>query len=401
VVLRGGYGVYYDRVSARWALLQVLGYPYFSLATAAGRPLADPFAAVPLPASFPVEPTVPSPLGVPINGVFVDPDFRTPYVQQYSANVEWELPGGALLELGYVGSRGSKLYQYVTLNQPEYDPATGLFTLPLGPGFSAQKVPANGVQQVQTSGRSRFDSLQASAAGRFERLQFFASYTLGRAVDTYSGSAVNDLVPVAGDQADPLAEEGRSDFDRRHRFVASVVYDLPGPSGSGPMWAALRDWRVAGIVTLQSGLPFSVVDNPSNFVVQRANAAPGAAGGELEGDVGDRLARYFDTAAFVPSRQFLAPGVANPYFDPAAPFGNTERNLLTGPAARNVDLSLARTIALSDRARVELRAELFNVFNRVNFANPNANVAVLPTFGRITATSGGPRVVQLAAKFSF
>src|SRR5205085_3307624 len=98
----------------------------------------------------------------------------------------------------------------------------------LGPYPSTQKTPTGGVIQVQTSGRSRFDSLQASATGRLERgLEFLVSYTLGRSIDTYSGAAANDLVVIAGDQSDPIANEGRSDYDRRHRFVASFVYDLP------------------------------------------------------------------------------------------------------------------------------------------------------------------------------
>jgi hypothetical protein len=402
VVVRGGYGVYYDRVSARWALLQVLNYPYYSVATAAGRPLTDPFAQVPLPEAFPVSATVPSPLGTPINGIFVDPRFRTPYVQQFGANVQWEPARDVLLEVGYVGSRGSKLYQYVTLNQPAYVPSTGELVPPLGPSFSTQKSPGTGVQQVQTSGYSRFDSLQASVTRRFGGgIQFLASYTLGRSTDTYSGSPVNDLVAIAGDQSRPEANEGRSDYDRRHRLVASFVYDLPSPGGPEALHAALGGWRVAGIVTLQSGLPFSVVDIAGTSVIQRANFAPGATTAALDGDVGDRLDRYFDAAAFVPSRQFLAPGVPNPYFDPAAPFGDTKRNLLTGPAARNVDLSVARTLNVSEGVRLELRGELFNAFNWVNFANPNANVAVAPTFGRITATAGGPRIVQFAAKLAF
>jgi hypothetical protein len=402
IVLRAGYGVYHDRVSMRWAVVQMQSYPYFTLASAAGRPFGDPFAPVPPPSAFPVVPTIPSPFQAPINGIFVDPDFRTPYVQQYGANVQWEVVRNLLLEVGYVGSKGSKLFQYVSLNQLAYDPASGGFVAPLGPYFSTQKNPGGGVQQVQTSGRSRFDSLQASATKRFgSGLQFLASYTLGRSVDTHSGAATNDLVPIVGDQSDPLANEGRSDFDRRHRFVASFVYDLPSPGGPAALRAAFGGWRVAGIVTLESGLPFSVVDNPNNFVIQRANVAPGSSGGALGGDVHDRLERYFDTAAFVPSRQLLAPGVPNPYFDPAAPFGNSERNLLTGPAARNADLSLARSLRLSERVGLELRGEFFNAFNWVNFANPNANIAVAETFGRVTATAGGPRIVQLAAKVEF
>ncbi|MBX5477741.1 MAG: TonB-dependent receptor [Pyrinomonas methylaliphatogenes] len=409
LVLRGGYGIYYDRFSTRYANTQLLDYPYLTLATAIFRPLADPFSPVPLPGAFPLTPTVPSPLGAPISGIYVAPDIRTPYVQQYSLNLQWEFARDLLLEIGYVGSKGTKLLQVVTLNQPVYVRASNQFVIPLSPFLSTQKNVAGGIQQVQTSSNSHYDSLQASVTKRLSAgLQFLAAYTFGKSIDYYSGSAVNELAAVPGDQLNWRANRGPSDFDRTHRFVASFVYDLPRAATDSQLARALLNgWQVAGIVVFQSGTPFSVVDAPNNFIVQRANIAPGFAGRIAgSGDVRRRLDAYFNTAAFVISRPNLNPNINtgvpnNPFFDPNAPFGNTGRNFLRGPGQRNVDFSAIKRFPLRERTDLEFRAEFFNLFNWANFANPNSNVAVPQTFGRITATSSGPRVIQFALKLNF
>lgn len=402
LVLRGGYGIYYDRISTRTINTQVLNFPFFSLGTRVLGPLSDPFAPVPAPSAFPVIPTVPSTLGVPISGIFLDPNFRTPYVQQYNFNVQYQFAKDFLLEVGYVGSKGTKLLQVKTLNQPVYNKATGQFTLPLGPFLSSQKNAAGGIQQVQSSSNSHYDSLQISLTKKLSRgVQFLASYTLAKSIDDYSGSAINELTGLPGDQFNTGTNRGLSDFDRRNRFVLSGIFDLPKVKiASRPAALLLNNWQVATILTLQSGLPFSVIDNPSNFILQRASLVPGM-DPELDGSVKDRLNQYFNTAAFVPSRQVLAGTILNPFFDGNSPFGNLGRNTLIGPAQRNVDISMIKYIPIKETFNMEFRAEFFNAFNTVNFANPNANIAVPATFGRVTATSAGPRVIQFALKFNF
>ena len=118
-----------------------------------------------------------------------------------------------------------------------------------------------------------------------------------------------------------------------------------------------------------------------------------------------RLDQYFNISAFVPSRPVLGGGNLgtpdNSRFDPDNPFGNTPRNFLYGPGQKNLDLSVVKFIPIRETVRGELRAEFFNIFNWTNFANPNTNIAVPTTFGRITATSSGPRVIQFAFKVSF
>jgi hypothetical protein len=405
LVLRGGYGIYYDRFSARFANTQLLNYPYFALAVGLPgllRTYADPFIPVPQPGVFPLNPAIPSPLsplaplvGVPISGLYADPELSTPYVQQYNANVQWELFKDYLLEVGYVGTKGTKLLQIVSLNQPVYNRAANVFVAPLGTALGTQKMVASGIQQAQTSSNSRYNSLQVSMTKRFSRgLQFLAAYTLGKSMDYYSGGPINELIPTAGDQSDWKLNYGPSDYDRRHRFVTSFVFDLP-------KLAFLNNWQVNGILTLQTGTPFSIIDSPNLFIIQRANFAAGAQSVRTTGDID----QYFNTSAFVFSRPILngtnlgTPN--NPTFDPDNPFGNTPRNFLYGPGQRNLDLSVVKFIPIRETVRGELRAEFFNLFNWTNFANPNSNIAVPSTFGRITATSSGPRVVQFAFKLSF
>ncbi|HVF67747.1 MAG TPA: TonB-dependent receptor [Pyrinomonadaceae bacterium] len=401
LALRGGYGVYYDRVSTRFANTQLFNFPYLALGVGVFRPLANPFAAVPQPGAFPLNTTVPSPLaplGVLISGVYVDPNLRTPYVQQYNANVQWEFARDFLLDAGYVGSKGTKLLQLLTINQPVYNPATNAFAAPFAPFVSAQKNATGGLQQVQTSSNSHYDSLQLSVTKRFSRgLQFLSAYTFGKSIDYYSGGTINELVSTPGDQRDWKSNRGRSDFDRRHRFVTSFVYDLPAlvSNSSAARWI-LNDWGVNGILTFQSGLPFSVVQAPDNNIIQRANFRPGFAGGvEGSGRTQDRLAQYFNTAAFAPST------LTGGFFDRNAPFGNTGRNILTGPGQKNVDFSIVKFIPFTESVRGEFRTEFFNLFNWANFANPNSNISIPATFGRITQTSAGPRVIQFAFKLNF
>jgi hypothetical protein len=421
VVLRGGYGIYYDRISTRYANTQLFNYPYFALGVGVVnnalapllglRSAANPFIPLPQPSAFPTLPTVPSPLaagvpfvGVPIAGVFVDPDLQTPYVQQYNLGVQVELGHNLVGEFGFVGNRGTHLLQVISINQPIYNQAANTTTYPLGQPvngvfvFSANKNLTGGVQQIQTTSLSSYNSLQMSLTKRFSSgLQFLAAYTVGRSSDYYSGGTVNELANTPGDQFNWRTNHGPSDFNRKHRFVFSGVYDLPKPvSGSNAAKWLLNDWQVAGIAVFQSGLPFSIIDQNGTTIISRANFNPNFASDDFytAGATSERLNQYFNTTGFVSSR------FGTPTFDQTHPFGNTPRNFLFGPGQKNVDISFIKFIPFTERLRGEFRAEFFNVFNWVNYANPG-NLLGTATFGRITSAASGPRVVQFAVKLNF
>lgn len=419
IVFRGGYGIYYDRISTRYANTQLFNYPYFALGVGLVNDLfapsfptiyktsANPFIPLPLPSQFPTAATTPSPLtplapivGVPIAGVFVDPELQTPYVQQYNLGVQISFAKNYLAEVGFVGNRGTHLLQVLTLNQPVYDRTTNTFTPRIAPAniLSANKNLTGGMQQVQTTSISRYSSLQMSLSRRFsDGLQFLAAYTVGNSIDYYSGAAVNELTNIPGDQFNWRTNRGPSDFNRKHRFVISGVYDLPElvSESNGAKWL-LNNWQIAGVGVVQSGLPFTIIDANGTSIIQRANYNPAYNGSPIEGsgNVADRLNNYFDTSAFAFSR----PGLAT--FDPNYPFGNTPRNLLFGPGQKNVDISFIKFIPFSERFKGEFRAEFFNVFNWVNYANPGNTIGTA-NFGKITSASSGPRTIQFAFKLGF
>ena len=423
LVLRGGYGIYYDRISTRYANTQLFNYPYLALGVGLpGSPFvptqtfANPFIALPLPSSFPTFANVPSPLsplapfvGVPISGVFVDPDLQTPYIQQYNFSVQWEFAKNTVLDVGFVGNKGTHLLQVVTLNQPVYNRTTNSFVPRLAASsiISANKNITGGVQQVQTTSNSRYASFQATLAKRFSQgLQITGAYTWGISKDYYSGAAINELTNIPGDQLNWKLNYGRSDFNREHRFVVSGVYDFPKFNfDSRIAKGILNNWEIAGIAVFQSGLPFSIIDNPGNGVISRANFNPAFSGQIACGSsVSNCLTAYFNQGAFVTSRPRLDGTnigvVNNPTFDPNNPFGNTPRNFLTGPGQKNVDISLIKFIPINERFRAEFRAEFFNLFNWVNYANPVNNIA-LGNFGQITSATTGPRVIQFGFKLNF
>ena len=159
MVVRGGYGIYYDRISTRFANTQLFNYPYFALGVGLPgilRTFQNPFIPLPTPSQFPTATTIPSPLsplsplvGVPIAGVYVDPDLQTPYVQQYNIGLQWELWRNFVLDVGYVGNRGTHLLQLLSPNQPVYNAATNSLATPFpGAVISALKNATGGVQQV-------------------------------------------------------------------------------------------------------------------------------------------------------------------------------------------------------------------------------------------------------------
>jgi hypothetical protein len=416
LVVRGGYGVYYDRANSRLLNNQILDFPYYTLAQAFLTPISNPFVQVPQPSAFPLAfnnpaifpfggppalmtqaPTLISPAGiaeVPANGIYPDiHDFRTPYIQQFSLGVQNEFANNWMLDVSYVGSAGRKLYRLVDLNQALVQTLIG----PIGaysPGLSSLAVQGFGVHVMQSSSNASYNSLQASVTKRFSHgLQLLASYTWSHSLDDYSGdpTGTSDVTVVPGNQAPgQLNNYANSDFDRRNRFVFSGIYDLPKlyKGSSHFTKQAVNGWELASILTLQSGIPFSVLTNDTAFVQARSNYVSGCNPVE-GGSVESRLTRYFNTACFV-----AAPA------DAAGGFGNSGRNILRGPDQQDIDISIIKHFPVTEQTQLEFRTEFFNAFNNVSFQNP-INVLASGDVGQVVSTTTGPRVIQFALKLNF
>ena len=418
-VVRGGYGIYYDRANSRLYNNQILNFPYYTLAQALFAPVSSPFAQVPQPSAYPLafnnplvfpfggppallaqSPSFYSPTGVavvPANGIYPDlHDFRTPYIQQYSLGIQNEFANNWMLDVSYVGSAGRKLYRLLDLNQAA-GPQAFLFPGPLSPGLSNLAVQGFGLHVMQSSANSSYNSLQMSVTKRFSHgLQFLASYTYSHSLDDYSGdpTGTSDVTVIPGNQA-VLNNYASSDFDRRHRLVFSGIYDLPKFYKGDSHFArqALNGWELATVIVVQSGTPFSVLTNETAFVAARADSVPGC-NPKMSGSVNSRLNEYFNIKCFTSA-------VA------AGDYGDTGRNILRGPAQQNVDISIIKNFPITERVKLEFRSEFFNAFNTVSFANPisliapTPQAAVSPFFGQIVSTTTGPRVIQFALKLSF
>ncbi len=406
-VVRGGYGVYFDRGNARASSNQGLTFPNYTVGLStfnAARPLSNPF--VPIPQTFPLNLSAGLPYRaadgsvIPVQGIYPGLLQRTPYVQQYSLGFQWEFIRDTQLEVQYVGSQSRKLTRFRNAN-PSFGPSA--FTPPTGfsspvpnPALSGLPIIGFGVHIQETTANANYNSLQISLTRRLARgLQGLVSYTYSHALDDYSGQATSsgtsDVSADFGDQGGFRGMRGSADFDRRQRLVGTFVYDLPKFYTGDRRFLKFvaNGWQFAGVTVFQTGLPFSVITAGSFFDASRADFAAGFSGdASLSGDVRGRLDRFFNTAAFV--------AAANR----AGNYGTTGRNLLRGPAQTNTDLSVVKFFPVREGQRLEFRAEFFNAFNQVNFANP-VSIVQNVNFGRVLSTAGGPRVIQFAVKYGF
>jgi hypothetical protein len=385
-VLRAGYGIYYDTSPLAPGEALYFNRPYFDFNLffpLQGLPLtlSDPF-----PAFFP--------FALPDSAQAIQRDLRTPYMQHWNLSVQRQLGRKRVLEVSYVGSKGTKLLTARDINQPRPS------VLPPGLPFVPRPVPQfDEINLIESRANSNYRSLQARLQQRLsDGLALLASYTWSRSIDDAS-----NFFPSAGDPNYPQnsydfkAERGRSNFDLRHRFSASYVYDLPFGKGrkylsdDGGWSTLLTGWQTAGIVTAQTGRPFTVAlirefDNSGTGF-----SALGFGANDRPNLVGDpRLAngtpeRWFNTAAFA----FPAPGT----------FGNAGRNVVDGPGYQSVNASLIKNTNLTENVNLQLRGEVFNLFNHPNFNLPD-NFLGSPTFGQITSARD-PRHIQLGVKLLF
>jgi hypothetical protein len=363
-VLRGAYGIHYNHSALAPSEGLYFSAPYFNFAAYFTSPLGLVTLSDPFPRNFPI----PTP-----NPAFgFQRDLRTPYLHEFNVTVQRQLGPTRLAEIAYVGSRGRNLVAARDINQPR--PSTAALNLRPDPRFAD-------ITLLESRAESKFDSVQARFQQRYSfGCTMLVAYTLGKSMDDASGfftSAGDPNFPQ--DSANLDAEWGRSSFDVRHRFSVSFSYDLP------------LDFTVSGIVQMQSGRPFTVallpeIDNSNtgrSSLGFGGNDRPNMSGTPTSSDPGP--SQWFNTAAF-----------SMPAF---GAFGTSGRNTLEGPGYQNVNLALLKQVPLPGQSRLQLRAEAFNLLNRVNLDLPD-NFFGSPTFGQVLS-AGAPRHIQFGVRLMF
>ncbi len=306
----------------------------------------------------------------------MDPKMRTPYVQQWNLTGQWQALKDMVVQLAYVGSKSTKLPEAVEINSARP-------TRPFAPAFLQ-------VSNYQTSANANYNALQVTANKRLGNgLSLLASYTWSKSIDDASHpvnflNASNEAT-FPQDRLNLAAERGRSAFDARHRFVLSTLYEIPfWKNRRDALGNAFGNWQVNGIITEQTGFPFTVLDSSDPNRDGDATDRADIVGNPFAGTTTPSL--FFNPAAFA----HPAPGND----------GNAGRNILSGPGIANVDFSVFKNFLWKETRSVQFRAEFFNLFNHANFNLPVHDINS-PNAGAILSTRLPSRQIQFALKFNF
>jgi len=424
LVLRGGYGFYYDRPSGGFVEGQSGGQP-FSLQELsfgvqnAGATLQYPFDPLLPPASsFPIyQPRLP---GGNAYTSAVSPHVIDPYTQEYNLNLQYAFARNLLLEAGYVGAHTTHSPGRIEFNQAllasEQNPVNG--TAMNTAANVIQRLPFAGISTgsllADTEFEANYNSLQSSITKRLGHgLQFLGSYTWSKSLDETSGSGGADFFEIwllTNNQNNPRQAYGLTDFDRDQRAVVNFTWTAP-KFRQAPILPrrVLSDWELSGISVIQTGSPITVLDGNAgavygNFLnrAQRTGSNPSTPG-SLHSRV---LNGYLDPNAFT-----IAPEAPNGSGPGDTDFGNSGVGIVRGPGQHNVDMAVERIFPVTESSSFRFRAEFFNLTNTPQFALPNNNVNFIttptgpanqdPSFGLIASTVANPRIIQFAVKYLF
>jgi hypothetical protein len=333
----------------------------------------------------------------------IDPNFHTAYVDQWSFGIQREVASNLVLDVSYLGSQGHRLPISWNINQ----------AFP-GPGSVASRrlFPAYGNitgGYISSIGNSNFNGLTVRAERRMTKgLSFVSSYSWSKAIDDGVGiSTSSDASNVFAQDARNLrAERGVSDFDVTHRYVFSTVYDLPLKTQNKTLRAVAGGWQFTGILTLQTGPPFTVLSGRDE-----SNTGGGSDRPNLIGDW--HLAkrgpdRWFNTCTLLANgtQRNCLPGDSPAWLiNAVSTFGNAGRNLLRADGLKNLDLGLSRTFRFTESVSFQFRSEFFNTPNHPNFSLPTQSAAS-GSFGAVSraafqSQTGAQRQIQFGGKIVF
>jgi Carboxypeptidase regulatory-like domain/TonB dependent receptor len=371
LVVRGSFGVYYDASSLS---------PFFDNRPSNGGPNGfegNPAGTSPVQTFTPTGYTIVS--GQPIFntgaanvvGIFsVDPNFKTPYTFNYQFGIEQSLSPRATLSISYVGNNSRKQITLADINQTPLNAASVTPVQSTRPYFS--QYPTYGViNQVESNGSGNYNSLQATLrTSSYHGFSTLLNYTWSHSLDdmtVYRSRLPQNSTNLKGDY-------GNSDYDTRNNFNGAVFYNLP-QLGRGPDWLS-SGWQVNGAVSFHGGLPFNIATSSDNSGTGEKYQRPNLVGNPNAGVIHSIVAsgiQWINPAALATP----TPGT----------FGNLRRNQIIGPGYGDIDLSVFKNTKLGERATLQLRAEMFNLYNRNNYAQPGGTFGS-SSFGKVSDTIG-------------
>jgi len=412
-VLRGGFGVYYDRTLVGIVEQNAFGNPQINARVSLDNPLlANPGAGTANTSTLSVL--------SPIQNTG-DP-FKSPRTYQYSASIQRQLFKDAAVEVAYVGTAGRNLLRLRSINQP-LPGARDALTAQLranGTLTATQFVSLNAVRPFkgygtindrETNARSDYNSLQVTFSKRFSRgLQYGAVYTFSKNLT----DASTDRSDAPQDPLNPQLDRAPSQFDRTHVFTTNFVYELPIFRGrTDALGTALGGFQLSGIYTAQSGTPLTITQSITGVSPSAFNDPLGTGSTLRPNLVGDphgtgSITQYFNAAAFAPA-----------FFN----YGTAGRGIVRGPGVNNFDFSVQKIFRFAETRNLQFRAEFFNIFNHTQYNNPGTTITFTPdptvavpagtlptrfvqtstslqTFGVVTSTRD-PRQIQFGLKFNF
>ena len=408
--LRGGYGIFYATRGAS-QFDNTEQQPFSLDNTINGTPnLVTPYSIAPFNGVDPfpyntapyyntnlTNPTYFS--GATLSGV--EPNAGYPYVMEYNLTLEQQLGRSWGARIAYVGSQSRRFFLSRDVNEPAYVPGAAVTSAglnarrpyePYGVGSTAQYVFSQIVQNADAND-ANYNALQLTLTHQFEHnFSVLASYVWSKSMDFISIDPAN-ITLTQSNQFNVSADYARSDFDIPQNFFISYVWAVPGTNRFGLFGKdVLSGWQVNGITTFRTGIPYNVLSGVDSNRDGIATDRPNVVASPVIGGRRSRAATisaFFNTAAFAQ----VPAGV---------PYGNAQRNVAIGPGFINTDLSGFKNFPIWRESTLQFRAEVFNIFNNVNLANPNT-AETSPSFGKISAlyTNYSPRVIQFALKLKF
>lgn len=385
--IRGGFGYFYVPIqsSAYNGFTNIAPFaPGFTLN---GVSLSDPYGSAGMANPFPAQygPEIPGrdvAFSTPatIRAVFAR-NFQLPLLMTWNLSAERQLGKNWVARAGYIGNKGTHFFGAAE-NARELNPAIYIpGSSTVGNTQARRAMQSFGPIGYYESGNiTKYHSLQLNLEKRFSGgYTILANYTWSKKMDDYGWT----------NPSNRMFDYGRSAEDVPHNFRFSNVWNLPNFKLQGLTGKLVNGWVINGIVTWQSGFPFSVLSGTDNSLTgvgrDRANYVGGDASLPDDRPHGELIQRYFNTAAFASN--------------PLGTFGNSGKNILRGPRYFNADLGITKKTSITEGIRVELRGEAFNVFNNVNFTSPNSTFTSAQ-FGKITSALD-PRILQIGLKLQF